>query len=109
MYLSTITLAEIAYALAALPDGGRRRSLESRFARFVGSGFEHRVLGFDVEAAVLYGEIMARRKSLGRPMSVLDGQIAAIARAHGFGIATGNVRDFEACGVSVLDPFRDAS
>lgn len=38
---------------------------------------------------------MGRRKKLGRPMSVLDGQIAAIAQTHHLALATRNVRDFE--------------
>lgn len=38
-------------------------------------------------------------------MSVLAGQIAAIARANGFAVATGCVRDFEECGLQILNPF----
>ena len=108
LYLSTITLAEIGYGLQAMPDGKRRRSLEERFEKFVAAGFAHRVLGFDVDAARLYGEIMGRRKTLGRPMAILDGQIASIARASDFAVATRNVRDFEECGLDVIDPFPDA-
>jgi len=42
---------------------------------------------------------------LGRPMSVPDGQIAAIARSRGFAIATRNTSDFEECGVDLFNPF----
>ncbi len=38
-------------------------------------------------------------------ISALDGQIASIARANRFAVATGNVRDFEECGVEILNPF----
>jgi hypothetical protein len=38
-------------------------------------------------------------------MSILDGQIAAIARARRLAVATRNVRDFELCGLEVVDPF----
>lgn len=34
-----------------------------------------------------------------------DAQIAAIARTSGASIATRNVRDFEGCGVTVLNPW----
>jgi len=40
-------------------------------------------------------------------MSILDGQIASIARASHFAIATRNVHDFEECGVSLVNPFED--
>jgi predicted nucleic acid-binding protein len=105
LYLCAVTIAEIGYGLHALPEGRRRRSLEHRFARFVAEGFAGRILPFDERAAGLYGETMAVRRRAGRPMSILDGQIAAIARAHRFALATRNVRDFEATGLEVVDPF----
>lgn len=105
LFLSTVTLAEIRYGLCCLPDGRRRRDLGDRFERFVARGFERRILSFDAAAARDYGELMAHRRRLGRPLSALDGQIVAIARARGFAVATGNVPVFEECGVEVLDPF----
>jgi predicted nucleic acid-binding protein len=105
LYLSTITIAEIAYGIRVLPAGRRRRELRERFEQFVARGFEQRVLAFDSAAALHYAEVMGHRKELGRPMSVPDGQIAAIARAHRFSVATRNVRDFDECGLDVLNPF----
>lgn len=105
LYLSTITIAEIAYGLQTLPDGKRRRDLEERFRDFVAGGFAYRILPFDEKAAYLYGEIMGHRRKVGRPMSVLDGQIAAIARAHRLALATRNTRDFEDCGLEIRNPF----
>lgn len=105
LYLSTITIAEIGYGLRVLPEGKRRRLLEERFDEFVERGFDQRLLTFDRAAARLYGEVMARRRKIGRPMGVADGQIAAIARANRFAIATRNVRDFEECGLEIVNPF----
>ncbi len=105
LYLSTITVAEIGYGLRILPTGKRRRALEDRFEEFVARGFDQRILTFDEPSARLYADLMGRRKELGRPISALDGQIAAIARANRFAVATGNVRDFEECGVEILNPF----
>ncbi len=105
LYLSTISIAEIRYGLRVLPDGKRRRAFEDRFERFLARGFEQRILAFDQRAARFYGELMGHRKEIGRPMSILDGQIAAIARSNRFAVATGNVRDFENCGLEILNPF----
>lgn len=105
LYLATISIAEIGYGLALLPEGRRRRSLHERFEIFVAQAFEQRILAFDEEAAQLYGEVMGHRKHLGRPLSSLDGQIASIARAHHQMIATRNVRDFEECGIDLVNPF----
>ncbi len=105
LYLSTITIAEICYGLWVLPDGKRRRSLEDRFHKFVAEGFEQRILVFDERAAELYPEVMGRRRAKARPLGSLDGQIAAIARANELAVATRNVRDFEECGLVVINPF----
>jgi predicted nucleic acid-binding protein len=107
LYLSAVTIAEIAYGIQVLPNGQRRTKLVERFDRFVSQGFDQRVLPFDTEAAYRYAEIMARRRQLGRPMSVPDGQIAAIALVQHFALATRNVSDFEHCGIDVLNPFQD--
>ncbi len=105
LFISTITIAEIGYGIRVLPQGRRRELLGERFAEFVARGFEHRVLAFDTAAAYEYAEIMGRRKELGRPMSIPDGQIAAIGRTHRFAVATRNVRDFEECELEIRNPF----
>ncbi len=105
LFLSAVTCAEIGFGLHSLPRGKKRRILEERFQVFLDHGFEGRILPFDAPSARFYGEIMGNRRSLGRPMSILDGQIAAIARAHRFSVATGNVKDFEECGIRIINPF----
>jgi len=105
LYLSTITIAEIGYGLRVMRDGKRRRLLEDRFDKFVADGFEQRMLDFDQQSARLYAEVMGRRKAIGRPLSVLDGQIASIARANDLAVATRNIRDFEECGLDLINPF----
>ncbi len=105
LYLSTITLAEIGYGLWVLPDGKKRRDLENRFDAYLEVAFESRILDFDRKAAKEYAEVMEHRRKIGKPLGVADGQIASIARAHRFAVATRNVRDFEDCGLELLNPF----
>ncbi len=105
VHVSTVTVGEIEYGLRILPDGRRRLMLKEKFERFIALAFAQRVLEYDEAAARLYGEIMGLRKELGRPMSVPDGQIAALARCHGLSVATRNTRNFEECGVDLLNPF----
>jgi hypothetical protein len=52
------------------------------------------LLAFDTDAAVHYGAILAERSRGGRPMGILDAQIAAIALTAGASVATRNVDDF---------------
>ncbi len=99
----------MAHGLRSLPAGRHRRCLEDRFEHILSVGFEGRVLPFDTGAADRYGSLMSHRRSTGRPMSILDAQIAAIAGANGFAVATRNTRDFEDCGLDLLDPFESAA
>ena len=105
LYLSTITIAEIGFGLSVVSAGKRRRLLSERFERFVATAFDQRILSFDLDAARIYGEILGHRREIGRPMSNFDGQIAAIARSKGFGVATRNVKDFEECQIVHVNPF----
>ncbi len=105
LFITTITQAEIGYGLRVLPDGQRRRQLKGRFDSFIDKAFEERVLDFTSAAAIAYADIMGDRKEIGRPMSLLDGQIAGIASANQFAIATRNIKDFEHCGIELINPF----
>ena len=109
LFVSAITIGEVAYGMRILPDGKRRSGLRERFERFVAVAFDQRVLAYDESAARIYGELMGDRKELGLPMSVPDGQIAAIARLNHLAVATRNILDFEHCGIDVLNPFEAAS
>lgn len=109
LYVTTVTIAEISYGLNVLPNGNTRTLLEEAFNKAIMEAFKHRILSFEERAAHFYGKIMGHRKELGRPLSVLDGQIAAIASAHSYVIATRNIRDFVDCGVELINPFEDAS
>lgn len=105
VYISAITIAEIEYGLKVLPEGQKRWGLKQKFDWLIAQGFSERVLDFTSEAALHYADIMAYRRSLGLPMSVPDGQIAALARLKRFTLATRNVKDFEECGLMLVNPF----
>jgi predicted nucleic acid-binding protein len=66
-----------------------------------------RVLPFDSPAAEVYASIVAGRRSSGQPISVFDGQIAAIASRCGATLATRNLRDFRGLKLSLLDPWAE--
>ena len=106
LYVSTITVAEISYGLHVLAKGKRRRLLEQTFESTIAEAFKGRLLSFDEPAAKIYGRIMGQRKELGRPMSVPDGQIAAIALHHKMALATRNIKDFQDCGLRLINPFK---
>ncbi len=105
LFTTTITEGEMLYGAALLPDGRRRRALEAVIAQLFSNRFAGRILPFDSAAAREFADIAARRRLAGRPIGEADGRIAAIARSRGASLATRNVRDFEGCGLTVIDPF----
>lgn len=105
LYLTSITLAEIRYGLGIMQDGKHKQRLSNQFEAYVDKTFEGRILDFTSESATQYANIMSHRKKAGLPMSIADGQIAAIANEHHFSIATRNTKDFEECGLQIINPF----
>lgn len=105
LYLSAVTEAELRTGIAILPAGQRREGLKAALDATIAEDFERRILPFDTDAAKTYAEIAAGRRSAGRPITDADCQIAAIARTTGMPVITRNTRDFEGCGVDVINPW----
>jgi len=106
LYLTTITVAELRFGIAALPPGNRKRRFEEGFEQRILSLFEDRILPFDMSATVAYARIRAKAKASGKAIAAADGFIAAIAAQHGFAVATRDTSPFEAAGVPVINPWK---
>ncbi len=105
LFVTAITVAEVWLEIELLPDGRRRQLLEQVANAVFAQDFSGRNLGFDSRAAVHYAKLAAELRKTGQNIGMADNQIAAIARVHGFMIATRNTRDFAHCGVELIDPF----
>lgn len=105
VYLTALSEAELRYGVAILTDGKRRDALAEAIDAMLREDFRDRILPFDSAAAEAFATIAADRRGAGRPISQFDCQIAAIGRAQGAMVATRNARDFEGCGIEVIDPW----
>jgi predicted nucleic acid-binding protein len=63
------------------------------------------VLNYGEPAADAYARFTATRKAQGRPVTMADAMIAGVALSRGAALATRNVRDFDGCGVTLIDPW----
>ena len=79
LYLSTITLAELRFGIAVMPDGKRKSVLQRRLEEEVVPIFEGRILSFDVDASKACAEI--------------------------FAVATRDTRPFDAAGCEFINPW----
>jgi len=94
LFLSAIVKAEIEMGIAILDNGKRKQAL-LQAAELIFTSFTNRCLPFDGETATHYAKIIAFTKKQGRPMSVEDAQIAAIAVQNSALLATRNTSDFD--------------
>jgi predicted nucleic acid-binding protein len=104
VFTTAVTHAEMLYGLESLPAGKRRSVLQVALDKIFGE-FHGRILPFDEDAARGFAKIVAARDALGRPISQLDGMIAAIARSRHAALATRNVADFQDCGLRIVNPW----
>lgn len=105
LYISSITEAELWLGVYSLPEGKKRADLESDVTTTLATDFADRIVAFESRAALAYGKLFGKRRSLGRPIGHEDCAIAAIAQVHGMRIATRNIEDFEHCDVGVVNPW----
>jgi predicted nucleic acid-binding protein len=107
LYLSVVTVGEIAKGVALLAAGKKKKALGSWLVGLE-SQFGDRILPIDVETARIWGEMTARAQKKGVVISVADGLLAATALRHGLHVMTRNTRHFEASGALVVDPWHDS-
>jgi predicted nucleic acid-binding protein len=105
VHLTAITVAELLYGVARLPEGSRKTALAERVEAMLSEDFDHRVLAFDETAAAHYADIVVRRERAGRPIGLADAQIAATCRSHRAMLATRNVDDFADTGITIDNPW----
>ena len=105
LYLSSVTLAELLFGIAALPSGKRKTMLALTLEGLM-ELFKDRVLPFDVEAARHYADLAVVAKVSGRGFPTPDGYIAAIAASRGFIVASRDTAPYEAARVTVINTWQ---
>ncbi|WP_413198634.1 type II toxin-antitoxin system VapC family toxin [Nostoc piscinale] len=97
--LSVITVEEIYYGLTAKPNV----RIQAWFENFLTTHCE--ILPITSEIAQCSGELRGLLRTQGQPRAQADMLIAATAKIHSITLVTRNIKDFEGCGISTLNPF----
>ncbi len=105
LWLNSVVVSELLYGIARLPDGKRKVELAQAVHGMLAEDFAQRVLTFDLEAAVVYADLVAMRERQGQPVDVADAQIAAICVAQGATLATRNTKHFDSLGLTLVNPW----
>lgn len=106
LFTCTLNLAEIWSGVLELPVSRKRREMESWFTGSRGpqAFFQDRLLAFDENAALVWGQIMAEGVKAGRPRSPVDMIVAAVAEVNHCMIVTDNEKHF--AGLKFINPMR---
>ncbi|NDJ25908.1 PIN domain-containing protein [Nostoc sp. B(2019)] len=105
LYLSVITIGEIAKGISKLTASKRKESLSTWLNETLPSRFEHRILSIDASTMVLWGNLVGQLELSGRPLPVMDSLIAAIALQNSLSLVTRNENDFAGTGVVIINPW----
>jgi hypothetical protein len=105
LWTASVVLAELLSGIEIMPAGRKQKAPREAVEEMIAVDFRGQVLNFDLRAARQYGQILSQRRKIGRPIREFDAQIAAIANVHGAILATQNVNDFDACGLTLIDPW----
>ena len=105
LYLSVLTLGEIRKGAAILPQGKRRTYLERWLELDLQVRFSGRILAIDNAIADRWGWLTAEAERKGRPLTAIDGLLAATALHHNLTVVSRNISDFVATHVPILNPW----
>ena len=97
--ISAVTVEEIFFGLAWKPNQRIQAWIEQFFAEDCG------ICPVTIEIARCAGVLRGRFAARGRQRTQADMLIAATAQVNQLTLVTRNIRDFEDCGVALLDPF----
>ncbi|PWQ95086.1 type II toxin-antitoxin system VapC family toxin [Leucothrix pacifica] len=106
VFVSAISIGEIAKGIALLDEGSRKRGLLQWLNGLV-HNYEENIVSVDKEVSQIWGEITAKAQRRGMQIPAGDGLIAACALHQGLHIVTRNVKDFEPTGALIINPWVD--
>lgn len=106
LFLSTVTFAEIRFGIELVTDAARRSELTLWLDQKLRPMFDGRLLPISENVLLKWRLIIEDGRKRGYTFSHPDVLIAATAAHHDLVVVTRNVREFEAAGVAVLDPWK---
>lgn len=105
LFISVLVLGELNKGVAKLAAGDRKQALLSWVEHDLAERFEGRIVGLDLETAILWGRMQGEAEKAGEKLPVMDSLIAATAMRNGFTVVTRNVRDLQRCGAPLFNPW----
>lgn len=106
MGISVISLGEIQSGISRLPDGKRKHRLRHWLENELVPRFEARILSVDLADTLRWGVLTGEAKSRGETLPSVDALLAATALNRQLTLVTRNTKDFQRCGISLINPWK---
>lgn len=105
LYLSVLTFAEIHKGIEKLPKSKKKEQLRKWVNSDLKERFKNRIINLDLDIAAKWGEVQGKAELSGKPMSLIDGLIAATGIVYDLIVVTRNTKDMTESNVSLLNPW----
>ncbi|MEH2078926.1 MAG: type II toxin-antitoxin system VapC family toxin [Nostoc sp.] len=105
LYLSVITIGEIAKGISKITASKRKESLTTWLNETLPNRFQQRILNIDVSTMLLWGNLVAQLELWGRPLPLMDSLIAVSAIHNSLSLVTRNEKDFSGTRVVMVNPW----
>ena len=105
VYLSVITIGEIAKGIEKLPKSKRKHELHTWLTEDLLVRFDEKIVPLDTDVLLEWGFLAARLESKGKILPAMDSLIAATVLTHKFALVTRNVEDFNGANIEIINPW----
>ncbi len=104
LYVSALTIGELRYGIALLPDNTKKKDLET-WLRSIEDSFAELIIPVNSAVAKKWGDMRTSAQDRGHNISVVDGLLAATCSTYKLTLVTRNEKDFTATGIEILNPW----
>jgi len=106
VYLSVITIGEIAKGVEKLAKSKRKQELLDWLQNDLLVRFDGNIISLNTEVLLEWGTLTARLETSGTTLPAMDALIAAACHSYSFTLVTRNVGDFSATGIEIVNPWK---
>lgn len=104
IYISSLSIGEIHYGISRLPDGRKKNDLLIWFEQVI-ANFTGRILPITDTTCIIWADMRTKAENNGVQLAVIDGLLAATAQEYSLNLVTRNVKDFNATGIHIFNPW----
>ena len=103
-WLSTITLHELKYGIALIPEGTRKSTIQQVVSGLI-STYNDYIIPIGQQEVQEAAILRAMMKEQGRVLHLADSLIAGTAKVHNLTVVTRNIKDFDGLDIALKNPY----